>query len=146
MTSSSRERKVESEKLAMGKKDANWPSEKHQNLSERFLQFAVRVIRIAAALPNDEIGRTIRSQMADSGTSSGANYEEACGAESRPDFIHKMLVVLKELRETRYWLRLIIAAELLPESRLADVCKEADELISITVTSVRTARRGASNA
>ncbi len=119
--------------------------EKHQNLSERFLQFSVRILRTVAALPNDEIGRVIREQLADCGTSAGANYEEACGAESRADFIHKMLIVLKELRETRYWLRLILAAGLLPEARLAAIRAETDELIAITVRSIKTAR-GARNA
>jgi len=98
------------------------------------------------ALPNNDVGRVIRRQVIRSGTSVGANYEEACGAESRMDFVHKMRLVLKELRETRYWLRLILAAELLAESRLADICAEADELVAITVKSVKTASRGASNA
>ena len=103
-------------------------SEKHGDLSERFLEFAARIIRVAGALPDNDIGRAIRGQMLDSGTSTGANYEEACGAESRSDFVHKMRIVLKELRETRFWLRLILAAELLPKSRMDGLCDEADEL------------------
>ena len=130
----------------MEDKGGKGSSEKHQNLRDRFLQFGIRIIRTGMALPNNEVGRVIRRQVIRSGTSAGANYEEACGAESRMDFVHKMRVVLKELRETRYWLRLILAAELLAESRLAGICAEADELISITVKSVKTASRGASNA
>jgi four helix bundle protein len=114
--------------------------EKYRDLSERLLQFAARIIRVAAALPKSDAGQVIRGQMLASGTSVGANYEEACGAESRSDFVHKMRIVLKELRETRYWLRLILAAEFLPKSRLAGICAEADELVAIMVKSVKTAR------
>ncbi len=117
-------------------------SEKYRELSERFVQFAARIIRVAAALPNNDIGRVIRTQMVEAGTSSGANYEEACGAESRSDFVHKMRIVLKELRETRFWLRVIVAAELLPKSRLGGLLEEAGELIAIAVTSIKTARGG----
>jgi len=116
------------------------PAEKHQNLRDRYLQFGIRIIRTGMGLPNDDVGRVVRRQIIGCGTSAGANYEEACGAESRMDFVHKMRVVLKELREPRYWLRLILAAQLLPESRLVGICAEADELISITVKSVKTAR------
>jgi four helix bundle protein len=114
--------------------------EKHQNLRDRFLQLGIRMIRTGMALPENEVGRVVRGQIIRSGTSAGANYEEASAAESRTDFIHKMQIVLKELRETRYWLRLILAVQLLPETRLAGVCAEADELISITVKSLKTAR------
>lgn len=126
--------------MAMSEERCERKSEKYGDLSERFLKFAARIIRVVAALPDNDIGRTIRVQMLDSGTSPGANYEEACGAESRADFVHKMRIVLKELRETRFWLRLILAAELLPESRLAGLCDEAGELIAIVTASVKTAR------
>ena len=112
-----------------------------EELRERLLRFVVRVMRIGAALPKTPEGQKIRSQMFDSASSTGANYNEACAAESRDDFIHKMKVVLKELRETDYWLRLIVAASMLPLSRMKDVLKEADELISIFTSSINTARR-----
>ena len=115
-------------------------AEKHYDLSERFLQFAARIIRVAAALPDNDIGRTIRGQMLDSGTSVGANYEEACAAESRSDFVHKVRIVLKEHREARFRLRLIPAAGLLTNSRLAGLRDEAGELIAIVASSVKTAR------
>lgn len=77
------------------------------------------------------------------GTSAGSNYEEACGAESRPDFVYKMGVVLKELREARFWLRLVQGSKLLPENDLAllDILQETEELARITAKSIITARQ-----
>ncbi len=74
-------------------------------LSERFLAFVVKIIKLTDSLPKTVSGKHIAGQLVRSGTSSGSNYEEGCGAESRPDFIHKMGIVLKELKETRFWLR-----------------------------------------
>jgi len=71
------------------------------------LDFAVEIIKLAVRLNKTSVGRHIGGQLTRSGTSPGANYEEACGAESRADFIHKLQIVLKELRESSYWLRLI---------------------------------------
>ena len=73
-------------------------------------------------------------------TSAGANYEEACAAESRADFIHKMQIVLKELRESHYWLRLLEKSDLTAKSELAPILKEADELCRIIAQSVITAK------
>jgi len=74
------------------------------DLSGRLLDFTVEVIKVVNTLPETVPGRHVAKQITRAGTSCGANYEEACGAESRPDFIHKMGIVLKELKETRYWL------------------------------------------
>ena len=116
-----------------------------QDLSSRFVQYSVRIIRVTTALPKTEEGLHIRRQMLRSGTSAGANYQEARGAESRRDFIHKMQIVLKELRETHYWLRVIEAAALIPSQRLSEMLQESDELISIVVKSLVTARRNANH-
>ena len=78
---------------------------KGDDLSERFLTFAARIIRLVDALPQTVIGKHIYGQVIRSGTSAGANYEEARAAESNSDFAHKMSLALKELRETKYWLR-----------------------------------------
>jgi four helix bundle protein len=78
---------------------------KGDQLSERILDFIVKVVELSDALPSTASGRHIGGQMVRAGTSCGSNYEEGCGAESRPDFIHKMSIVLKELKETRFWLR-----------------------------------------
>jgi len=109
-------------------------------LEERLLQYSARIIRLAQALPKSDAGVHIRRQIIRSGTSAGANYQEAIGSESRKDFVHKMQIVLKELRETLYWLRVVGASRLLPCGRLAKIIQESDELIAMTVRSVITAK------
>ena len=84
-------------------------AEKMQNrsdLSERLLEFAASSIKLTVRLKRTAVGRYIANQLMRAASSSGANYEEACGAESKADFIHKMQLVLKELRESLYWLKL----------------------------------------
>jgi four helix bundle protein len=111
-------------------------------LTARLLDFAVRVIRLVKALPKSIEGRHVARQILRSGTSPGANYEEACGAESRRDFAHKIGVVLKELKETRYWLRLARHVPLVrPASRLDAILDETEQLVAIFGKSVSTARR-----
>lgn len=82
-------------------------------LSERLLDFTVQLIKLVNYLPKTAVGRHVGGQILRSGTSPGANYEEARGAESRADFIHKLGIVLKELKETRFWLKLIYRTEIL---------------------------------
>jgi len=110
---------------------------------DRLEDLAVRVIRAATALPNTDAGRHVSGQMLRSGTSPCANYAEAQGAESRADFAHKMNIVVKELRETRFWLRVCIKAELLGKEKLSSLLAEVEELIAIGVRSAVTARRNA---
>ena len=114
---------------------------KEQELANRLLQFAVLVVRLVAALPKSEIGNLVRNQLLKCGTSPGANYEEARGAESRSDFIHKMGIVLKELKESRYWLRVIAEVPLLGSDQVHPVYAECEELIAIIAKSIFTARR-----
>ncbi len=112
------------------------------DLEDRLIDFAVRIIRIAEALPKTKIGNHIAGQIIRSGTSPAPNYGEAQSAESRSDFIHKMKVSLKELRETRVWLLMIIRASLIkPTSKLELLIDENNQLISIFVKSIDTARR-----
>ncbi len=110
-------------------------------LSDRLLDFAARIGKLADALPDTRMGRHIAGQIIRSGTSAAPNYEEGCAAESRRDFTHKLQICLKELRETRLWLRLILRAELLPEKRLTKLLEEADSLCKIIGKSVVTAKR-----
>ena len=110
------------------------------DLSERLLDFAANVIKLAAALNKTAPGRHIASQLMRSSTSSGANYEEACGAESKADFIHKMQLVLKELKESLYWLKLIRKSALIPDERVQPLLSEAEELVRIIAKSIVTAR------
>jgi four helix bundle protein len=115
---------------------------KKSDLEERLIDFAVRVIFLASALPKTKIGNHISGQMIRSGTSPAPNYGEAQDAESRSDFIHKVKIVLKELRETRVWLLMIAKAKLIrPVSKIQPLIDECDELISIFVKSAQTARR-----
>jgi four helix bundle protein len=112
------------------------------DLEERLIDFAVRIIRIAESLPKTKVGNHIAGQLIRCGTSSAPNYGEAQSAESRADFIHKMKICLKELRETRIWLIMIVRANLIkPASKLQPLIDENNELISIFVTSVITAKQ-----
>ena len=90
-------------------------------LEERLVDFAVRIIKLSAALPRTPPGRHIAGQILRSGTSPAPNYGEARGAESRADFVHKIRVVLKELNETSIWLRIIDRSELLKGQLLMDI-------------------------
>src|SRR3989304_6026480 len=87
------------------------------DLEERLIDFAVRIIRTAESLPKTKAGNHIAGQLIRCGTSPAPNYGEAQSAESRSDFIHKMKVSLKELRETRIWLLMIVKADLIKPMR-----------------------------
>ena len=110
---------------------------------ERLLRFAARIGKVVDALPDTPLGRHVRGQLVRCGTAAPPNYEEACAAESPNDFIHKMSIVLKELRESRVWLRFIVIAELLPDHKMADLIDEADQLCKIIGQSVLTAKKNA---
>jgi four helix bundle protein len=111
------------------------------DISERLLEFAARILRTADAMPQSPSGKHISLQLVQSGTSAGANYEEACAAESKRDFIHKLGICLKELRETRYWLRIVEKGELAQAERMTDILKESDELCRLIGKSIVTAKQ-----
>jgi len=115
--------------------------EKTNRLSDRLLDFAANIIKITDALPQTVAGRHIEGQLIRAGTSGGSNYEEACGAESRSDFAHKMSIVLKELKEARFWLRLISRTEMLAPHRIDPVLGECQQLCAIVAKSILTAKR-----
>ncbi len=110
-----------------------------KELSDRLIDFAVRVGKVVDALPDTRLGRHIAGQLVRCGTSPPPNYEEACAAESKADFVHKIKVALKELRESSCWLRLIIRAKLLPQHRLTDLLDECFQLCNILGSSTATA-------
>ena len=112
------------------------------DLSERFEGFAAEVIKGIAKIQRNFAGRHIVGQLIRSATSAGANYEEACGAESRQDFIHKLQIVLKELRESLFWMRVSLKADLLVMEVVRPLLKEGNELTNIIAKSVVTAKRG----
>lgn len=114
---------------------------KRIDISERFLDFGVNIIGVASKLNNNQASRHITNQLMRSDTSAGANYEEACGAESKKDFIHKMQVVLKELRETLYWLKLLKKSNLISAKNIKEVLNEADKLVKIIAKSLITAKK-----
>jgi four helix bundle protein len=111
------------------------------DLDERLVAFAVRVCRLTAEFPPSMVGRHAGLQLIRSVTSPAANYAEAQGAESRRDFVHKLRVCLKELREVSTWLRFVDRMELCSDASASEASRECEELIAIFATSVRTARR-----
>jgi four helix bundle protein len=113
------------------------------DLDARLLEFSVGIIRITEALPATRAGNHIAGQLLRSGTSAHPNHGEAQAAESGKDFVHKMSICLKELRESFRWLRLVQRAQLVEESSELDrLIKECDELLRIFAASIRTARGG----
>jgi four helix bundle protein len=112
---------------------------KPQELEDRLIDFAVMVIGVVEALPVSKAGNHIAGQLVRSGTSPAPNYGEARSAESRKDFIHKMKISLKELRETVIWLKIISRKGLADEASTSSSIKECGELIAIFISSTRTA-------
>src|SRR6266571_6811469 len=109
-----------------------------EELADRLINFAARVGNVVDALPDTRMGRHIGGQLVRSGTSPAPNYEEACAAESRADFVHS--ICLKELRESRSWIRLIIKTEMLPEHRMGELLDECNQLCDIIGQSIVTAK------
>jgi len=113
--------------------------EKKYDLEDRLIDFAVMALDIAENLPRTQTGLHIAGQLSRSGTSPAANYGEAQGAESRRDFIHKLKVSLKELKETRIWLKIIERKNYSKEMPVMPVFEECEGLIRILGKSISTA-------
>jgi four helix bundle protein len=111
-----------------------------QELSDRLWQFAARIAKVVDALPNTRVGRHVAGQIVRSGIAAAPNYEEARSGESHADFVHKVNVALKELVETRGWLKFIILTGLLPSKRVAVLVDECDQLCRILGKSIATAK------
>jgi four helix bundle protein len=117
-------------------------SERVFDLEDRLLDFAARIIRVSESMKPTPAGRHVGDQLLRSGTSPFANHGEAEGAESLNDFVHKLRICYKELRESRRWMRLAQRADLLDQpERLTPLLDEADELIRIFAASLRTAEK-----
>lgn len=99
-----------------------------QDLDERLLNYAARIVKLVEALPRTLAGRRIGDQLLRSSMSVGASYEEAQAAESKEDFVHKLQIALKELRESHYWLRLLAKTAIFPNNRLAGIIDESSQL------------------
>ncbi|MFH1744189.1 MAG: four helix bundle protein [bacterium] len=111
-----------------------------EDLKKRTKEFALRIIRLVESLPGSKTSTVIGKQLLRSGTSVGANYRAACRARSAADFISKMGIVEEECDETIYWMELLIESNLVKERALAELMKEADEIVAIVVSSIKTAR------
>ena len=109
-------------------------------LKHRTIQFAIRLLKFADALPNKPSGRTVANQVARSGTTVAASYRATLQAKSRADFINKITTVLEEVDETAFWVALAELAGLLSPKRLAPLRKEAEELTNIFNATRTTAR------
>ena len=115
-----------------------------RDITERTFAFGVAVIQFCERLgAKTAARRTVAGQLIRSGTSVGANVEEAQGAQGRKDFIAKMMIALKEARESRYWLRITFAAQIFTDPALPALIQEATELCNILAAIVVTARRNA---
>ena len=120
----------------------NEKQQRNYDLQERLIEFAVRVLNVVESLPNSRVGNHVAGQLVRSGTSPAPNYGEAQSAESRKDFIHKMKVALKELRETLVWLLIIQRKPLVePLDKCNPLIDENNELISIFVASIATEQK-----
>jgi len=115
-------------------------------ITDRTFEFAVRIIRLCQYLEKqDSVSRTLANQLLRSGTSIGANTEEAQAGQSKADFIAKMSIARKESRETLYWIRLLKATNLVDKNMISEIIKESDELVRILTSIVKSAQKGKNN-
>ena len=116
--------------------------EKRRDIVEGTFRFSVRIVKLCQVLDERPgVGRTLARQLLRSGTSIGANVEEAQAGQSRADFLSKYSIALKEARETHYWLRLIAECEILAPIRLAEITQECDELVAILTAIIKSTRK-----
>ena len=112
------------------------------DLEERLLEYSVRIIKIVEKLPNTRTINHVAGQLLRSGTAPYPNHGEAQAAESPKDFIHKLRISLKELRETQRWLKLVQRVPLIKKPELLnDILEETEQLIRIFVASIKTAEK-----
>ena len=112
-----------------------------QVFKQRTKKLALQVIELVEALPKTRTADVIGRQLLRSATSVGANYRAACRGKSAADVMAKLAIVEEEADETAYWLELLIEAAIVPQSQLADLLKETDEIVAMTVASIKTLRR-----
>ncbi|MFH1460553.1 MAG: four helix bundle protein [Candidatus Omnitrophota bacterium] len=110
------------------------------NIVDRSYKFALEIIKLVNLLPKSTSGAVIGNQIMKSGTSIGANVEEAQGASSKKDFTNKMSISKKEARETKYWLRLIKDSEILNITQVKSLLNECDSLVNILTAIVKTSK------
>ena len=113
---------------------------KQNSLKERTKAFALQIIRLVEQLPRGRAADVLGRQLLEAGTSVGANYRAACRAKSPADFISKMGIVEEEADETIYWMELLILSGLVRKSDITGLLDEADQILAMTVSSIKTAR------
>lgn len=111
-----------------------------EELKVRTRAFALRIIRLAESLPETPTAKVIRNQLLRCGSSVGANYRAACRARSKADFVSKMGIVEEEADETIYWMELLIDADIVKRHRIAELLDEANQILSIVISSIKTAK------
>ena len=115
------------------------------DLRERTKQYALRVIRLVEALPDTVVAQVIARQLLRAGTSVGASYRAACRSRSQAEFIAKMGIVEEEADESLYWMELLVESRLVRLEQLAPLMQEGDELVAMTVASIKTAKKNRRN-
>jgi len=104
----------------------------HQHITDRTFNFAVRIVNLCKALDEKPgVGKVLYKQLIRSGTSIGANVEESQSAQSKADFLSKLQIALKEAKETKYWLKILIASNIVEENKLLSLIKENEEIIKV---------------
>ncbi|MCX6048705.1 MAG: four helix bundle protein [Chloroflexi bacterium] len=111
-----------------------------EQFKQRTKQLALRIIRLSQAIARSREADVIGGQLLRSGTSIGANYRAACRAKSTADYINKLKIVEEEADETLYWLELLVETKIVPKVQLAGLIKEVDEIVAMTVSSIKTSR------
>src|SRR5260370_14428863 len=129
-------------KTSFKSNDSELAPSRADELEERLIDFAVRIIKLSASLPKTPAGKHVAGQLLRSGTSPAPNYGEARGAESHADFVHKLRIVVKELNETSIWLRVIERSRIIKPALLTEIIQETAELCKIFAASLKTIRRG----
>ena len=113
-----------------------------REMLQRTKTFALRAIKVVQALPHDGTGNVLGKQLLRSATLVGANYRAACRAKSEADFLNKLKIVEEECDESLYWMELLIESNLLPSPRLDPLVQEANEILSMIVSAIKTTRTG----
>jgi four helix bundle protein len=111
-----------------------------QEFKNRTKKLALRVIRLVGALPKSLVAEVIGKQLLRSATSVGANYRAACRGKSTADLIAKLGIVLEEADECLYWMELLVESELIPVEKLKSLMSETNEIVAMTVASIKTLR------
>ena len=110
------------------------------DLRNRTQQLSLRIIHLVESLPASDVGRVIGRQLLRCGTSVGATYRAAKRSKSRADMLNKLKIVEEEADETLYWLELLVKAEIIPVVKLEPLMKEVEEILAMTVSSIKTMR------